>query len=585
MNKYFLGFIFLLYSFVSLKSTIYLLEEAIELLECNDSEITILNIDISRKRIGEAGIQVLSDAIIRNRTVTTLNLNISRDRIGEAGAQAMANAIIENRTIRSLNLNISRNRIGKAGAQVLADAIMRNESIINLNLDVSQNRIGDEGAQSISGAIMINKTMKRLDINFIYNRIGDAGAQAIANVIMINEAITNLSINLHRNLITEIGIQHIANAIVLNKTITTLNIYIYRNIIDFSGAQFIYNIIERNKRLAAGLNVNDSEERRLNFDGAEQAIEFLKANNSEITNLNLNIDYSSYPIYEIEVQDVVDAIAENQKITNLKIKFTHESIIDVGYQAIADAVIKNESITDLNLTDHDLFIDVMDLEDVLRRNKLITLFKNYLLETLYNQILTDTEVQGQGEVILLHGAILKERLGERAFEILQTMRILQVENRETARAFLHWVYSGYTTQSEEPMIRSICDILNVGFENKNGNENLMRDMRNLYLSKDSTGDFNIKFNGETIKVHVVIMIARSGLFRNMLNYTLNLNNDVDILFDIGLDTLNALIEFMYTGEILNLTSEIEDELLYKEVNEYFELPENELYEYLKYRLR
>ena len=104
--------------------------------------------------------------------------------------------------------------------------------------------------------------------------------------------------------------------------------------------------------------------------------------------------------------------------------------------------------------------------------------------------------------------------------------------------------------------------------------------RNLYSTRNETGDFTIIVNNNEIKVHKAILTTGSTMFRNMLEETTDDSNRVPIEI-LSLPALNAVIEFIYTKQILNLTQEIADELLDEDAEGFFLLPQGELERYLE----
>ena len=109
---------------------------------------------------------------------------------------------------------------------------------------------------------------------------------------------------------------------------------------------------------------------------------------------------------------------------------------------------------------------------------------------------------------------------------------------------------------------------------------------NLYNTRDETGDFTIIVEGTEVPVHKVILSERSKLFKNMFEMATNNGDDiVNYPGDLSLPALNAIIEFMYTRQILNLTQEIALELLGKFAGESFMLSEGELEQYLELFLK
>ena len=112
-----------------------------------------------------------------------------------------------------------------------------------------------------------------------------------------------------------------------------------------------------------------------------------------------------------------------------------------------------------------------------------------------------------------------------------------------------------------------------------------KEMQALYDSRSESGDFTIIVDGTGIKVHKAILVARSNRFRDMFLNTRDISNQVTDVSGLSLLAFNALIEFIYTGLISNLTTEVAEDLLYINVTEYYQLRNRNFEPYLQDFLR
>nr|XP_058966158.1 NLR family CARD domain-containing protein 3-like [Pocillopora verrucosa] len=288
---------------------------------------TLTNLDLSENRISDAGATCIAEAIKVNKTLT--NLYLQRNDISDAGATCIAEAIKVNKTLT--NLDLQRNDISDAGATCIAEAIKVNETLTNL--DLSEKRISDAGATCIAEAIKVNKTLTKLYLS--ENRISDAGATCIAEAIKVNKTLTNLY--LRRNDISDAGATCIAEAIKVNETLTNLDLSANR--ISDAGATCIAEAIKVNKTLT---NL-DLSENRISDAGATCIAEAIKVNKT-LTNLDL----SENRISDAGATCIAEAIKVNETLTKLYLR--RNDISDAGAACIAEAIEVNKTLTNLNLS-------------------------------------------------------------------------------------------------------------------------------------------------------------------------------------------------------------------------------------------
>ena len=209
-------------------------------------------------------------------------------------------------------------------------------------------------------------------------------------------------------------------------------------------------------------------------------------------------------------------------------------------------------------------------------------YSNPFLRLFESRELTDI---GLPYGLRAHTTILRARIPN--FTVDSLRKALEDSTEEQSVQFLRWIYIGLTENEEN--VKEVCNRLAMNFDNGNSIPAFRRDMQTLYNSRDITGDFTIVVkennNGvlsETIvRVHKVIMAARSGLYKGMFTNIQDVSNRVTDRSELSLPAVDALIEFIYTGQITNLTEEIANELLEERAALFFQLPEGELEEYLE----
>ncbi|KAJ5066487.1 ras-related protein rab-13 [Anaeramoeba ignava] len=110
----------------------------------------------------------------------------------------------------------------------------------------------------------------------------------------------------------------------------------------------------------------------------------------------------------------------------------------------------------------------------------------------------------------------------------------------------------------------------LGTNYKFGRKELINDLKKL-MNEETSKDFEIILGNETIKVHKLILIIRSELYRGMfLSVTEDKSNSVHDYSNKKPETIKTLINFLYTDEIPeNLNKKIYQELI--ECVDYFQL--------------
>ncbi|KAJ6249259.1 hypothetical protein M0813_01859 [Anaeramoeba flamelloides] len=178
---------------------------------------------------------------------------------------------------------------------------------------------------------------------------------------------------------------------------------------------------------------------------------------------------------------------------------------------------------------------------------------------LYNrQECTDFTLNG----INVHRIILEARLKRENIEKIE--KYFLKKSQKKTNEFLKWVYSGSSNSSD--LVKQMfaeMNLCNIKYFNKNGRNNLINDLKQLY-EDDSSKDFSIDVNNETIKCHRIILQARSDLYRGMFINVGNVDNKVKDYSNRSPQTIKALIKFFYYDEFDKgeLNDKVLGELLY-----------------------
>ncbi|KAJ3440463.1 hypothetical protein M0812_14131 [Anaeramoeba flamelloides] len=168
--------------------------------------------------------------------------------------------------------------------------------------------------------------------------------------------------------------------------------------------------------------------------------------------------------------------------------------------------------------------------------------------------------------------------------------ILTNEEIENIKLFFKWIYGNRPKQSEFLSISHIFEKINIQFFDLNFKKTFLNDLSNLYKDNNSK-DFTIKIKeelsdessnessnesfNESIKVHKIILLIRSELFRNMFNSIEDKN--ITSIFDYSgksYETLKCLINYFYTDKLVFkdgddpdlICEELEDAIEYFQLN-------------------
>ncbi|KAJ6238650.1 ras-related protein rab-37 [Anaeramoeba flamelloides] len=230
-------------------------------------------------------------------------------------------------------------------------------------------------------------------------------------------------------------------------------------------------------------------------------------------------------------------------------------------------------------------------------------------QMIYNQgEFTDYEIKG----IKVHKAVVEARIKKPIEDI---KLVLNRYNENEIKLFFDWVYELNCFNLNKTLIHTICQKLGIfNFQKKK----FIEDLSKLYeanktkdfciLAKNTDNNFKevelkvkLEKGGEEedgddndqddeddigdededdededsengiggeeipkIPVHKIILIARSGLFRNLFKSMKESLNQVSDYSNRSKDTLECLIEFLYTDKI-TFTSDMNSELIIKEL--------------------
>ncbi|KAJ5076117.1 ankyrin repeat-containing protein [Anaeramoeba ignava] len=196
-------------------------------------------------------------------------------------------------------------------------------------------------------------------------------------------------------------------------------------------------------------------------------------------------------------------------------------------------------------------------------------FSNDFLELLKRKEETDFTIFAEKEQIPVHKLVLQVRIGS---DLEKINNVLLQETNENIHKFLKWIYGGIMESSDREIIRRIAEKMGMDTLNqRQGIGGLMKDLKKLY-EDDSSKDFEIFVGDDPIKIHKIILMARSDLYRQMF---LNVNDSSNSVHDYtgkSLNTLKTLVKFLYTDQIDQdiddqVIEELDDALIFYQLNE------------------
>ena len=115
-------------------------------------------------------------------------LELAGNHLGVDATRSLAQVLLDCDRLRSLDLR--NNRLGGAGMWVLANVFVQERSFSITSLDVSGNKLGDVGARALGLALTDNQGLQVLGTE--HNLIGDSGCAALAAGLAANSSLREL---------------------------------------------------------------------------------------------------------------------------------------------------------------------------------------------------------------------------------------------------------------------------------------------------------------------------------------------------------------------------------------------------------
>ncbi|KAJ5066605.1 ankyrin repeat-containing protein [Anaeramoeba ignava] len=193
------------------------------------------------------------------------------------------------------------------------------------------------------------------------------------------------------------------------------------------------------------------------------------------------------------------------------------------------------------------FDEIRDPKIKLRLNDYISI--GYDFYDLLTQNLFDYEIRNiHQETIKFHENLVRTRVGnQNNFNTL--IKLLKNMTQEEARSILKFLYCGILESRAKEKLQGVhfeSDWIKKG----RGRKGLLRTLEQLYQHEESK-DFVIIAQDVPIRVHRFVLIARTGLYRQMFGSVEKEEKSVSDYSGRSPQAFQALIEYFYTDKISN----------------------------------
>ncbi|KAJ5069543.1 ankyrin repeat protein [Anaeramoeba ignava] len=247
----------------------------------------------------------------------------------------------------------------------------------------------------------------------------------------------------------------------------------------------------------------------------------------------------------------------------------HEACKRENYEDVIKYLIAAKG--DLNYRDLKRPIDYTDSQEIHKWFLYYNSLSQDFLTLLETKTFTDTEVICKNGKIPAHKLILKLRTNDNLFKLHEMAKITPLNEMEV---FLKFLYSGLIDdrnyEKNSQIVKQLSNKLGYDYRTKKGQRGLLRDLKKLYLD-DKSKDFVISSNSKEIKVHKIILIARSQLFKSIFEQAKN-DQKVEDKSKKSFEVVQALIHFLYLDAFesdlsTKALSELTDAHLYYKLNQ------------------
>ena len=346
-------------------------------------------------KIGDAGVQALTQAIEKNPQLPLQQLNLASNDIGDMGAKALLKMIENNPHLSLQTLNLDANQIGDEGIEAFEKIYKTNRNLTTLF--ISSNQVGERGKRAIERiqkyqqikpflnkisakkeSVVVREAIEKLlkndaeetRLDLSGKSIGNEGAKALAKALESNTSLTTL--DLKNNPIEDEGLEALAKAYLINQNLQILEIA--SDEIGERGKKAIEQI-KKYQQIKPLINEIPDEEKRAILRKAVQKLlkddpkqislkisapssEYWKINDKDITILAKALEGNRFlqqlnlacnEIGEAGAKALALAIEKNPRLPLEHLDLSHNKISGEGIIALAQAIENNKTLRQLNL--------------------------------------------------------------------------------------------------------------------------------------------------------------------------------------------------------------------------------------------
>ncbi|KAJ5068816.1 ankyrin repeat-containing protein [Anaeramoeba ignava] len=196
------------------------------------------------------------------------------------------------------------------------------------------------------------------------------------------------------------------------------------------------------------------------------------------------------------------------------------------------------------------------------------------------QEFTDEIIQCKNGEFGVHKMIINYRIGEKKYP--QIYQVLKNWDKKKAMKFFEFLYGNCVKAfTQENEIQNLLKELSfTEFKNKRGKKGLIDDFERM-IQDENSKDFQIIVEQKPIRVHKIVLIARSDLFRGMFLNVQDDSNQVKDYSGKSYETIRTLVNFFYNDQLPDsVSNQVVTELL--DCKDFYQLNQNTI---LNYKLK
>ncbi|XP_072891976.1 uncharacterized protein [Hemitrygon akajei] len=189
-------------------------EDLVSILSTNPS---LTKLDLSINKLGDSGVKLVSDAL-RKTECKIQKLELAMVDLTDSGAEDLVSALSTNPSL--MELDLSRNKLGDSGVKVLSAALRNTECKIQ-KLWLAMVGLTDSGAEDLASALSTKPSLTKLDLS--YNKLGDSGVKQLSAALR-NPECKIRKLKLAMVDLTDSGAEDLVSVLSTNTSLTELDL-------------------------------------------------------------------------------------------------------------------------------------------------------------------------------------------------------------------------------------------------------------------------------------------------------------------------------------------------------------------------